>query len=158
MAILAIDPGTACGFALLDGDRLTSGVWDLSPGRGRPHKTKWLNLWAQLELAAATCKLTRIVHEEVFAHRNPGGGTNIYAAHCYGAIVAVLQMWAEWRGAEVSGVGVSQAKKAATGKGNASKAQVLAAMQERWPEQNVTDSNQADALAVLMAATQTGKA
>lgn len=34
MRILGIDPGTSCGWAILDdGGRVASGVWDLSPKR-----------------------------------------------------------------------------------------------------------------------------
>jgi len=42
-----------------------------------------------------------------------------------------------------------QIKKHATGKGNASKIQVIEAMRRRWQRSNLVDDNEADALALL---------
>ena len=151
MAILAIDPATVCGWALDDDGSITSGVWDLGARRGNSHRCRWLNLWERLDEIASCREVAVVAVEDVLAHRNPGGGTNVYAAHAYGAIRGVIEMWAEIRGARVSPVPVAVAKKALSGKGNASKQDMLTAARARWPEQDVRNHNQADAIGVLAA-------
>jgi Holliday junction resolvasome RuvABC endonuclease subunit len=157
MAILAIDPGTLCGWALSDDEELTSGVWDLSAGRGRPHKTRWLNLWSQLH--GLHVEIDHIVYEQVMGHPRPGrtlksgkkkaAGTNILAAHVYGGLVAVLEMWAEHKEIKISSINSATVKKWATGKGNAKKAEMIKAAKERWPDFYIQDDNEADALWIL---------
>jgi len=150
MVTLALDTGTTTGWALARADgTVGSGVWELSPGRGRPYRTKWLNLWEQLELMHAAQGLTEVVYEEVLGHPRPGGGENTYAAHAYGGMVAVIEMWCEWKGVRTAAINVSTVKKHATGKGNAKKALMLERAQAKWPDQHVVDDNQADALWLL---------
>lgn len=147
--VLAIDPGLHCGFAVGENATrpLQSGMWLLDRG---PYG-RWLNLWSALDRIEESHHVDRVAHQLVERHPTPGrpGLTNIYAAHCYGAIVAVLEMWAEHHHAKVLTVPVATLKKHATGKGNAPKEAMMAAAAARWPEERIGSTDQADALWLL---------
>lgn len=144
--IICLDLGTKCGWAIQDGSFTTSGTEDFSPKRFessgmRPLKFKnWLT---------QTIKQgqTQIYFEEVRRH----AGTD--AAHCYGGLMAVLLMTCEEFGVPCQGIPVGTIKKHATGKGNANKQAMIDAANRKWPDQHVTDDNQADALCLLSLAT-----
>jgi len=135
MNILALDLGTKTGWALYENETIRSGTWELD------RKHRWSGLWT--ELAAISVPILGLVWEDVRRHR----GT--CAAHVYGGLVAICEMWAESAETQTGSIGVGTIKKHATGKGNATKAMMLEAARERWPEQNVVDDNQADALWLL---------
>ena len=69
------------------------------------------------------------------------------AAHVYGGLLATLTAWCEHHQIPYQGVPVGTIKRHATGKGNAGKAEVIAAMKALGHP--VTDDNEADALALL---------
>ena len=69
------------------------------------------------------------------------------AAHVYGGLLATLTAWCEHHQIPYQGVPVGTIKKHATGRGNASKDEMIAAM--RALGHAVTDDNEADALAIL---------
>jgi Holliday junction resolvasome RuvABC endonuclease subunit len=83
-----------------------------------------------------------IYFEEVRRHRG------VDAAHCYGGLLATLTAWCEGRSIPYAGIPVGTIKASATGKGNASKEVVIAAMQAKGFAP--ADDNEADALAILM--------
>ena len=70
------------------------------------------------------------------------------AAHAYGGFLATLTAWCEHHQIPYQGVPVGTIKKHATGKGNASKEDVIAAVQARGHDP--VDDNEADALALLL--------
>ena len=82
-----------------------------------------------------------VVFEEVRAH----AGT--LAAQVYGGFLAHLTAWCERRQTPYLGVPVGTIKRHATGKGNAGKPEVIAAMRARGFDPR--DDNEADALALL---------
>lgn len=83
-----------------------------------------------------------LVHfEEVRRH------AGIDAAHAYGGFMAHLTAWCEHHNIPYQGVPVGTIKKHATGKGNASKDDMIAAMAKRGFAP--VDDNEADALALL---------
>jgi Holliday junction resolvasome RuvABC endonuclease subunit len=90
-------------------------------------------------------ELSQIAFEEVRAH----AGTD--AAHLYGGFLAHLSAWCEERAIAYQGVPVGTIKRYATGKGNADKAAMIAAMRARGFAP--VDDNEADALALLLWAT-----
>ncbi len=92
----------------------------------------------------ATFKLT-LTGAEVRRHI----GTD--AAHVFGGLLATLTSWAELNRIPYEGVPVGTIKRFATGKGNADKAAVIAAMEARGFRP--ADDNEADALALLLWAT-----
>jgi Holliday junction resolvasome RuvABC endonuclease subunit len=146
MRILALDLGTHCGWALLDGECVTSGVWDMTPKRGKDHPGK---RYSQFEMHLNRIgDVDTVYYEEVRNHRNPNG-YNTTAAHVYGGYKAVLLSWAEKRGLLCVGIEVKHIKLCAAGKGNASKSEMVEAAKRLFPEQSVASEDQADALCVL---------
>ena len=135
MKILAIDPGTHCGYAI---SPFESGVWNLSVGRHEGGGMRFVKLRNYLTRACVGIDL--VVYEEVRRHL----GTD--AAHIYGGIVAIITEICETQKIPYQGVPVGTIKKFATGKGNSNKEVMLAAARERWPEVNIVDDNQGDAL------------
>jgi len=138
MKILAIDPGTHCGYAL---SPFESGVWDLSVGRHEGGGMRFIKLRNYLIKACEGVEL--VVYEEVRRHL----GTD--AAQVYGGIVAIIQEHCELKEIPYLGVPVGTIKKFATGLGNSNKEAMLAAARERWPEVNIVSDDQADALWLL---------
>ena len=69
-------------------------------------------------------------------------------------MLGVLSAWCEEHGVAYQGVPVGTIKAFATGKGNADKAAVIAAVQARGF--SPLDDNEADAIAILLWAIETG--
>ena len=93
------------------------------------------------ELLNRESRIDAVFVEEVRRH------LGVDAAHCYGGFLAILTAWCEQHQIPYQGVPVGTIKKHATGKGNAGKADMIAALRARgYP---VTDDNEADALALL---------
>lgn len=138
MKILAIDPGTHCGYAL---SPFESGVWDLSVKRHEGGGMRFVKL--RNFLIKATVGLDMVVYEEVRGHKG------VDAAQVYGGIVAVISEFCEVNQFPYQGVPVGTIKKFATGKGNSNKEVMLAAARAKWPEVKIVDDNQADALWIL---------
>ena len=84
---------------------------------------------------------TEVYFEEVKRHL----GTN--AAHVYGGFLATLTAWCEKESIPYQGVGISTIKRHATGKGNASKQEVIDAVKAKGYSPH--DDNEADAIALL---------
>lgn len=85
--------------------------------------------------------LDAIYFEEVRAHKG------VDAAHVYGGMLATLSAWCEDQQVPYEGVPVGTIKKFWTGKGNASKEDMIAkAVQLGY---SPADDNEADALALL---------
>lgn len=139
MRILAIDPGTRCGWAVWeDGTIVAAGTWDLGARRHEGGGMRFLRLARYLE--EALCGVGAVAYEEVRRH------LGVDAAHIYGGIVATLSSACEARGVPYTGVPVATVKKLATGKGNADKARMIAAANARWGiELRPEDENEADA-------------
>jgi len=138
--VLAIDPGLLCGWALRQGnDIIGSGTWNLRGDKWEGAGMRWIRMRGYLLELHATHGIGIVVYEAVRRHQ----GTD--AAHVYGSIVGVIQEFCESEGIPYRGLDVGKIKKHATGKGNASKEQMLAAARVRWGER-VIDHNVADAL------------
>ena len=140
--MLALDLGTTTGWASLAGGIVHSGTASFRSGRFDGGGMRYLRFRGWLEqLAHDAGAITAIHFEEVRRHV----GTD--AAHVYGGLLATLTSWAETAGVAYQGVPVGTIKKHATGKGNASKDEVIAAMSARGHVPG--DDNEADALALL---------
>lgn len=146
-AVLALDLGTNTGWAVRTHDgHVTSGTMAFKPSRFEGGGMRYLRFARWLgELDTLADGLSRVVFEEVRRH----AGTD--AAHIYGGFLAHLAAWCETRNVAYEGVPVGTIKRFATGKGNADKAAVIAAMQARGF--HPADDNEADALALLLWAT-----
>jgi Holliday junction resolvasome RuvABC endonuclease subunit len=144
--VIAIDPGTKCGWAMAHPGnpmRHLHGVWNLSPGRHEGGGMRYVRLRRYLrELVDGMDEGIALFYEEVRGHK----GTD--AAQIYGGIVATVTEWCEAQGAPYAGIPVGTIKKHATGKGSANKAAMIAAAQKKFGPA-VTDDNEADALWIL---------
>lgn len=143
MSTLALDLGTSTGWALRTADgRTVSGTESFKPGRFEGGGMRYLRFRRWLtELKATTEGLEAVYFEEVRRH------IGVDAAHAYGGFLATLTAWCEHHQIPYSGVPVGTIKKHATGKGNAGKDQMIAAMRVLGHEPG--DDNEADALALL---------
>ena len=141
--ILALDLGQRAGWAVRNRDgAIASGVHEFRPSRFEGGGMIWLRFRAWLqEIDETAGGVGVVVFEEVRRHL----GTT--AAHVFGGYLAHLTAWAEANRIPYQGVPVGTIKRHATGKGNADKAAVIAAVQALGF--NPADDNEADALALL---------
>ena len=147
--LLALDLGSKLGWAIrLPDASITSGTVEFRPGRFEGGGMAWLRFRSWLDGTTRTVgPIQTVFFEEVRRH----AGT--IAAHVYGGFLAHLTAWCEHQGTAYSGVPVGTIKRFVTGKGNADKAAVIAAIRARGF--NPVDDNEADALAILLWATET---
>jgi Holliday junction resolvasome RuvABC endonuclease subunit len=146
-AVLALDLGSATGWALRTrDDHIASGTLTFRNDRWEGGGMRFLRFRQWLtEIKHAANGIDRVVYEQVRRH----AGTD--AAHAYGGWLAILTAWCEHHEIPYEGVPVGTIKRFATGRGNADKAAVIAAMQARGF--HPADDNEADALALLLWAT-----
>jgi hypothetical protein len=147
--ILALDLGTTTGWALRTTcGQIASGTASFRPGRfdgGGMRYLRFSNWLAELDRLSGP--IAAIWFEEVRRH----AATD--AAHVFGGLLATLTSWAELRSIPYSGVPVGTIKKFATGRGNADKAAMIAAVRARGFKP--ADDNEADALSLLLWAIET---
>jgi len=142
-SILALDLGTTTGWALVsrDGD-ITSGTENFKPHRFEGGGMRFLRFKRWLtEIKNCAEGIDQVVFEEVRRH------AGVDAAHAYGGFMGQLTAWCEHHSIPYQGVPVGTIKKHATGKGNASKDDMIAAA--RAHGHAPVDDNEADALALL---------
>ena len=148
-AVLALDLGTATGWALRSPDgHITSGTVSFRPSRYDGGGMRYLRFRSWLDQIEAQARgISAVYFEEVRRHV----GTD--AAHIYGGFLATLTAWCEAKAIAYQGVPVGTIKRHITGKGNADKAAVTAAVRAHGFVP--ADDNEADAIAILIWATET---
>ena len=141
--LLALDLGTTTGWALRTSDRrIVSGTQSFNPQRFEGGGMRFLRFVRWLdELQTLSGGLHQLAFEEVRRHASTD------AAHAYGGFLGQLSAWCEQHAIPYQGVPVGTIKRHATGKGNANKDAMLAAVRG-WGYAPV-DDNEADALALL---------
>ena len=141
--ILALDLGTTTGWALMTRDSsITSGTEAFKPHRFEGGGMRFLRFKRWLtEIKQTSDGIDAVYFEEVRRH------LGVDAAHAYGGFMAHLTAWCERHQIPYQGVPVGTIKKHATGKGNASKGEMIAAAKIRG--HSPADDNEADALALL---------
>ena len=148
-SILALDLGTTTGWALGSATgSIISGTVSFKPSRydgGGMRFVRFRNWLNQLHADSGT--ISAVYFEEVRRH----AGTD--AAHVFGGLLAILSAWCEEHGIPYQGVPVGSWKRQICGKGNASKDDVIAAIRAR--DFKPIDTNEADAVAILLWALQT---
>jgi Holliday junction resolvasome RuvABC endonuclease subunit len=150
MTILALDLGTKTGWATKNPDGVfVYGVNSFKPQRFEGGGMRYLRFRSWLDETVKMLEVDAVYFEEVRAH----AGTD--AAHIYGGLMATLTAYCEAQRIPYAGVGVGTIKKSATGKGNASKQQMIAAMKAKG--HSCEDDNEADALAILYWAIESTK-
>ncbi|PPU90998.1 crossover junction endodeoxyribonuclease RuvC [Xanthomonas albilineans] len=147
--ILALDLGTRTGWALQHSDgTITSGTEPFTPQRFEGGGMRFLRFKRWLNEVLSTANPIHTVYfEEVRRH------AGVDAAHAYGGFMGHLTAWCEHHQIPYQGVPVGTIKKHATGKGNASKDDMIASARRRG--HTPIDDNQADALALLHWAIET---
>ena len=157
LVILALDLGTTTGWALRSANGpVAHGFVSFKSQRFEGGGMRYLRFgrWLADMLALSGQKsgsqtgsqtnltgIGAVYFEEVRRH------LGVDAAHVYGGLLATLTAWCEHHQIPYQGVPVGTIKRHATGKGNAGKAEVIAAMKALGHP--VTDDNEADALALL---------
>jgi Holliday junction resolvasome RuvABC endonuclease subunit len=142
--LLCLDLGTSTGWALRsECGSITSGSVHFKPGRFEGGGMRYLRFKHWLtETKNLSGQIGAIYFEEVRRH------AGVDAAHAYGGFLAHLTAWCEHHGIPYEGIPVATIKKSATGKGNADKKAVIAAVQSKGFHPQ--DDNEADALALLL--------
>lgn len=140
--ILALDLGTTTGWAASSDGTISHGWVTFKPGRFDGGGMRYLRFKHWLtELKSQLGQVDAVYFEEVRRH----AGTD--AAHVYGGFLATLTAWCEHHCISYQGVPVGTIKRHATGKGNASKDDMIAAAKSQGHP--VEDDNEADAVAIL---------
>jgi Holliday junction resolvasome RuvABC endonuclease subunit len=149
--IIGLDLATKCGWAVLKGRTLVaSGRWTLlSSRKGRHRAERWINLESNLSTLVARHAPSVVAYERVRRHV----GTS--AAHVYGGLLATLEVLdMEWQhdGAaiELLPIEISTWRKAACGRGDAIKEDVVKWAKRRFRYSPATD-DEAEALAIAEA-------
>jgi len=148
-ALLALDLGTTTGWALRGADgTIVSGTVSFRPSRYDGGGMRYLRFRSWLDQFAEDAGGIGAIHyEEVRSH----AGTD--AAHVFGGLLATLTAWAEQHSIAYQGTPVGTIKRHVTGRGNAGKDAVIAAVCARGFAP--ADDNEADALAILLWAIDT---
>lgn len=142
VTVLALDLGTCTGWASRSQGIVAHGWARFQPGRYEGGGMRYLlfKRWLN-ELKGGLGEIQLVYFEEVRRHASTD------SAHVYGGLMATLTAYCEHHNIAYQGIPVGTIKRHATGKGNAGKPEVIAAMQAKgYP---VTDDNEADALALL---------
>lgn len=148
--ILALDLGQNTGWALRRrcGD-FHSGTERFKPGRFEDNGMTLLRFRSWLDRIHETSGgIDCCVFEEVRRHL----GTT--ACHVYGEFLGQLKVWAKANDIPYLGVPVATIKKHVTGRGNASKEEVVRAIVDRG--HTPMDDNEADALSLLFWSIESG--
>ena len=146
--VLSIDLGTKTGWALRNKDnQITSGTVNLLPKKSKVEGTRFANFRSLLDkLLSIVGNIDAVYFERVYRHL----GTS--AAHVYGAFWGQLTGWCAYHKINCEGIAVQKIKFFITGKGNADKNAVIAAVKALGHAP--TDDNEADAIALLHYATR----
>jgi hypothetical protein len=147
--IMALDLATKTGWALRPANgQIISGTVSFRPSRYDGGGIRYLRFRSWLDsMAADTGGISVVHHEEVRRHVSND------AAHVHGGFLATLTSWCEQHGIPYQGVPVGTIKRFITGKGNADKQAVIAAIRKRGF--SPADDNEADAIAILLWAIDT---
>jgi crossover junction endodeoxyribonuclease RuvC len=149
-AILALDLGQKTGWAVRNTEgAIASGTVEFKPGRFEGGGMVYLRFRAWLQEVDETAGgIATAYFEEVRFH------AGVTAAHFHGGFLAHLTAWAEMNKIPYRGVPVGTIKRHVTGRGNASKEEVITGVRRLGFDP--VDDNEADALALLDWALKTG--
>lgn len=149
--VLCIDLGTTTGFALATSSfihktgsnvqLIEGGSVSFKPSKYDGGGMRYLKFSQWLDELKLFHRFDLVYFESVRKHSSTD------AAHVYGGLMATLTTWCERNHIAYAGVPVGTIKKHITGKGNASKDEVIAAVVAKGHKPK--DDNHADALALL---------
>jgi Holliday junction resolvasome RuvABC endonuclease subunit len=141
MNTLALDLGSATGYAIYKDGEILSGMKKLRHDR-HASGVRALDFYRWLTQMIQEHGIGQVYFERVYAH----SGTE--AAHLYGYFMHTLAAVCEECGIKCVGIPVGTIKKFATGNGNASKEEMIAAAKSHGFNPQTDD--EADALAILL--------
>lgn len=144
MNLLALDLGTTTGYAILYNDNIYSGVRSFKQRPLSKGGRRFMLFRDWLIGIINKYDVTNVYYEDVKRHL----GTD--AAHCYGGFLYHMAAVCEEFCIPYIGFPVGSIKKTATGKGNATKEDMLKAAYGNGFKPK--DHNEADALAILLMA------
>ena len=141
MNILAIDPGTRCGWASFYAGHVESGTHEFPLPRGCSPGLRFLRFRSWL------ADMIRMSQPDLIVYERPHlrGG---YAVDLLVGFTSRIQEACAEAGIECEAVHSATLKKAATGSGRADKRAMLEAASERFGKR-IDDDNEADALMLL---------
>ena len=142
ITILSLDLGTTTGWAIYDDiGKITSGSVSFKDTPFDSKSSRYTKFRKFLNEIQKEHHIDQIIYEVVRRHM----GT--LAGQIYGGFMATLQTFGDDYEIEYLGFPVQTIKKFITGKGNAGKDEVIAAVKDKghWPK----DDNEADAIALL---------
>jgi Holliday junction resolvasome RuvABC endonuclease subunit len=141
--ILTLDLGTTTGWALINKNEIImSGTTSFNNRRFDGGGMRFMRFMRWLdETLVLLGEIDSVYFEEVRRH------IGMDAAHVYGGFMASLTAWCESHNIPYEGIPVGTIKKFITGKGNAGKQAVIAAVEARGHKPE--DNNEADAIALL---------
>jgi Holliday junction resolvasome RuvABC endonuclease subunit len=143
MNILALDLGTKSGYAIFSNGEIICGTKKLRHDKNASG-VRFLNFRNWLIETIETYNIYCVFFERVYGHKGTA------AAQCFGGFMYTLAAVCEEFGVKCIGITVGTIKKFTTGKGNATKEEMIAAVKSRGF--NPADDNEADALAILFLA------
>ena len=148
MTICALDLATTTGYASVSHGIVMSGTFKCRQSSKEPWGVcflrfkRWLRDWLFQE------KPDKLYYEEVMRFSSSA------SAKVYCGLRAVMLLECEAHGVDAIGLSVGQIKKSFTGKGNASKQDMIDIACEKYPDIKIIDDNHADSLAILELAIQ----
>lgn len=142
MTTLALDLGTETGWATDAGGIISHGVERFENGRFSGGGMRYLAFRRWLAKQRELIAPDALVFEEVRQHKGTA------AAHAYGGFLAHLTAFCEEQSIPYEGVPVGTIKRHVTGRGNAPKDAVVAAVKALG--YSPVDHNEADAIALLL--------
>lgn len=142
--LVGVDIGTSCGVAWKRGDRVSVSTIDTSKARLQGGGMRALVLRRQLlDLFENIGPVEELAFENVERH----SGT--YAAQVYGELRGVLMSVCEELKIPYRGIGVTTVKKHVAGSGIAKKDKVRMVVTGQFPEVEINNEDESDALSVL---------
>lgn len=143
MIFLALDLGSDCGFAIFKNDKFISGTKKLKTYKEK-FGARFLEFRKWLLKIIERHDIKAVFFERVYGHK----GTE--AAHCYGGFMYTLASICLQHNIPCIGLTVQEIKKFMTGKGNATKDEMIAAAKKKGF--NPETDNEADAIAIMLLA------
>lgn len=146
MNILAIDQASLSGWALLYDGELSSGTIPLSRPRkdtGPGHRMLEFQRELEERFGEIENKTLTVVHEQPFVSQQ------LAAVVLVCGMAMHVEAWAHRHQHRCLKAHNARVKKHATGNGFATKEQMLRNARLKWPDQDILDHNQADALWIM---------
>ena len=143
MKLLALDLGTACGFAIFKDGKFISGTKKLGTYKGKfGARFHEFRIWLLKIIEKHNIDI--VYFERVFGHKG------VEAAHCYGGFLYMLASVCFQQKIPCISFSVQAIKKFMTGKGNATKDEMIAAARQKGFNPETDD--EADAISVMLLA------